>query len=324
MPDANVRERAVRDRRVQSTGVGAWFDHHLYSFVASLGRFFRKPWATLLTIGVMAVALALPLGLWVVLGNVQRFASDVQTSRQISVFLKDGVDAARARAVADELRKRPDIASVALRTPDEGLESLRTQEGLGEAIDALRATGDDANPLPFLLLVTPGGDDLSLAESLRTLPEADLVQHDALWRSRLDNWLRFGGRVALVLATLLGLGALLVVGNTVRLDIQSRRDEIGVLQLLGASDGFIRRPFLYLGAWYGLAAGALALAMLTAAWMALRAPLADLAGSYGSAFALQGVDPVQAAVVVGGATLIGWFGAGIVTGHFLRQTRPIT
>ena len=115
---------------------------------------------------------------------------------------------------------------------------------------------------------------------------------------------------------------MLVVGNTVRLDIQSRREEIGVLQLLGATDGFIRRPFLYLGVWYGLAAGALALALLTAAWIALRAPLAELAGSYGSGFALQGVDAVQAAIVIGGATLLGWIGAGVVTGHFLRQTRP--
>jgi len=318
MPEA----AAVRDKRTHSSGPGAWVDHHLYSFVASLGRVFRKPWATLLTVGVMAVALALPLGLWVVLGNVQRFAGEVQSSRQISVFMKDGVDAARANAVADTLRHRDEVASVVVRTPEEGLKVLRTQDGLGDAIDALAATGADANPLPYALLVVPRGDDLTLAESLRALPDVDLVQHDAVWRSRLDNWLRFGGRVALVLAALLGLGALLVVGNTVRLDIQSRREEIGVLQLLGASDGFIRRPFLYLGIWYGLAAGALALALLTGAWMALRAPLADLASSYGSGFTLQGVDPVQAAIVIGGATLLGWFGAGVVTGHYLRQTRP--
>jgi cell division transport system permease protein len=311
-----------RDRRVQFSGAGAWVDHHLYSFVASLGRFFRKPWATLLTIGVMAVALALPLGLWVVLGNVERFAGDVQTSRRISLFLKEDVDATAARTLAESLQQRDDIASLEVRSPEEGLARLRAQDGMAEAIDALAATGDDVNPLPWVLLVTPRGDDLTLAESLRTVPEIDLVQHDALWRTRLDNWLRFGGRVALVLAALLGLGALLVVGNTVRLDIQSRREEIGVLQLLGASDGFIRRPFLYLGAWYGLAAGALALALLTAAWFALRMPLADLAGSYGSAFALQGVDARQAVIVIAGATLLGWLGAGVVTGHFLRQTRP--
>jgi cell division transport system permease protein len=300
---------------------GAWCDHHLQSLVASLGRCVRRPWATLLTIGVMAVALALPVGLWVVLGNVARFAGEVQVSRQVSVFLKPGVDATRANALREQLRARGDVASVRLRTPAQGLAQLRDRAGFGDAIDALAATGGN-NPLPYVLLVTPRGDEVLLAESLRALPDVDVLQRDAQWRQRLDGWLRFGGRVALVLAALLGLGALLVVGNTVRLDIQSRREEIGVLQLLGASDGFIRRPFLYLGIWYGLAAGAAALGLLTLAWLALRAPLDELAESYGSHFALAGVDPLQAVAVLLGATLLGWLGAGIVTGHYLRQTRP--
>lgn len=297
--------------------LGTWLDHHLYSFIASLGRVVRKPWATALTVGVMAVALALPLGLWLVLGNVARLSANVEQSREISVFLKQDVSVARATALADELRARGDIGRIALRTPQQGLQELRVRSGLGAAIDAV---GD--NPLPSVLVVTPRGDETLLAASLQQLPEADLVQHDRLWRQRLDGWLRFGGRVGWVLAALLGLGALLVVGNTVRLDIQSRREEIGVLQLLGASDGFIRRPFLYLGAWYGLAAGALALALLTLAAIALRAPLAELAGSYGSRFALLGFDPVRGAASVLAATLLGWLGAGIVAGHYLRQTRP--
>jgi cell division transport system permease protein len=293
-----------------------WFDHHLYSFVASLGRVARRPWATVLTVGVMAVALALPLGLWLVLGNVERFAGNVQQARAISVFLKPAVDVAQAQALAATLRGRGDIDRVELRTPQQGLEELRAS-GLGEAITAV---GD--NPLPSLLVITPKGDEAMLASSLQQLPEADLVQHDAVWRQRLDGWLRFGGRVALVLAALLGLGALLVVGNTVRLDIQSRREEIGVQQLLGATDGFIRRPFLYLGAWYGLAAGAFAIGLLTLAAIALRAPLAELASSYGSRFMLTGFDLPTALVVILGAAVLGWFGAGIVTGHYLRQTRP--
>jgi cell division transport system permease protein len=311
---------ASRDaRNAHHSGLGAWVDHHFYSLVASLGRFLGRPWSSALTVGVMAVALALPLGLWLVLGNVERFSGQVQQSREIGVFLKQGVDAAHAQSLADTLRARNDVAKVELRTPEQGLEQLRAA-GLGEAIDAL---GDDAgNPLPSLLIVTPAGDEALLASSLQTLPEAALVQHDALWRQRLDGWLRFGGRVALVLASLLGLGALLVVGNTVRLDIQSRRDEIAVLQHLGATDGFIRRPFLYLGAWYGLAAGALAIGLLTLAAMALRAPLATLAASYGSDFALGGFDPATAIGVVIGAAVLGWLGAGVVTGHFLRQTRP--
>ena len=301
--------------------IGMWFDHRVYSLVASLGRLFRRPWATVLTVGVMAVALALPLGLWATLQNVQRLAGGMQQSQQINLFLKPAIALDRAKSLAEELEARRDVATVELRTPEQGLEELR-QRGLGDSLAAL-----DGNPLPSLLIVTPERerdalDGTVLAQSLRALPEADVVQHDADWRNRLDQWLRFGTRLAWVLAVLLGLGALLVVGNTVRLDIQARREEIGVLQLLGASDGFIRRPFLYLGACYGLLAGALALAVLTGTDLALREPLAELARSYGSRFALRGFDIVQALAIVTGAGVLGWLGAGLVTGHYLRQPRP--
>jgi len=316
----NERAEAVRPGREPQrhrSGLGTWFDHHVYSFVASLGRVLGKPWATALTVGVMAVALALPLGLWLVLGNVERFSGSVQQSREISVFLKQDVGGARAAALADELRNRRNVGDVQLLTPEQGLQSLRDKGVPAAAIDA---AGD--NPLPYVLVVTPAGDEMMLAAGLGQLPEAELVQHDTQWRERLDGWLRFGGRVAWVLAFLLGLGALLVVGNTVRLDIQSRREEIGVLQLLGATDGFIRRPFLYLGAWYGIGAGALAIGLLAVAGHALREPLAQLAASYGSRFELAGFTPQVALAVLAGAVVLGWLGAGFVTGHYLRQTRP--
>jgi len=113
-----------------------------------------------------------------------------------------------------------------------------------------------------------------------------------------------------------------VVGNTVRLDIQARREEIGVLQLLGASDGFIRRPFLYLGAWYGLGAGVVALGLVAGAGAALAGPLAELSRSYGSPFALKGLDLLHSSIVLLAIVVVGWLGAWLVTGHFLRQTRP--
>ncbi len=299
------------------SGFGIWLDQHLYSFVASLGRVLRRPWATLLTIGVMGVALALPLGLGLTLENLRHFTGSVEQSREIDLFLKPEIEVARARALAVELRGRGDVAKVEVRTPEQGLAEFRARSGLGDAIGAL-----EENPLPSLLIVTPGKDDASLVAALERLPETGLLQHDAAWRQRLHGWLGFGERLAWVLAALFGLGALLVVGNTVRLDIQSRREEIGVLQLLGATDGFIRRPFIYLGAWYGLAAGALALGLLAAAAYALRAPLHALAQSYGSGFALSGLDPLRAAGFLLAATVIGWLGAWLVTGHFLRQTRP--
>ncbi|WP_374500865.1 permease-like cell division protein FtsX [Pseudoxanthomonas sp.] len=308
---------AKNSRAQARSGAGIWLDQHLYSVVSSLGRAVRRPWATLLTIGVMAVAFALPLGLWLALQNVGHFAGDVQQSREIDLFLTPETPVARAQALAETLRARDDVASVELRTPDQGLAEFRQRSGLADSLDLL-----DGNPLPALLVVVPEGDEARLVAALEALPETDLLQHDAAWRERLTGWMGFGERLTWVLAALFGLGALLVVGNTVRLDIQSRREEIGVLQLLGASDGFIRRPFVYLGAWYGLAAGALALGLLTLAALALRDPLAALARSYGSPFVLSGLDPLGAALVVLAATIVGWLGAWLVTGHFLRQTRP--
>ena len=308
----------ARNSRAQArSGAGIWLDQHLYSVVSSLGRAVRRPWATLLTVGVMAVAFALPLGLWLALQNVGHFAGDVQQSREIDLFLTPETPVARAQALAETLRARDDVASVEVRTPDQGLAEFRQRSGLADSLDLL-----DGNPLPALLVVVPEGDEARLVAALEALPETDLLQHDAAWRERLTGWMGFGERLTWVLAALFGLGALLVVGNTVRLDIQSRREEIGVLQLLGASDGFIRRPFVYLGAWYGLAAGALALGLLTLAALALRDPLAALARSYGSPFVLSGLDPLGAALVVLAATIVGWLGAWLVTGHFLRQTRP--
>ena len=308
---------AKNSRAQARSGAGIWLDQHLYSVVSSLGRAVRRPWATLLTVGVMAVAFALPLGLWLALQNVGHFAGDVQQSREIDLFLTPETPVARAQALAVTLRARDDVASVELRTPDQGLADFRQRSGLADSLDLL-----DGNPLPALLVVVPEGDEARLVAALEALPETDLLQHDAAWRERLTGWMGFGERLTWVLAALFGLGALLVVGNTVRLDIQSRREEIGVLQLLGASDGFIRRPFVYLGAWYGLAAGALALGLLTLAALALRDPLAALARSYGSPFVLSGLDPLGAALVVLAATIVGWLGAWLVTGHFLRQTRP--
>ena len=295
----------------------AWREQHLYSLVSSLGRFFQRPFATVLTVGVMAVAMALPLGLGLALANIERLSGSVRESREIGVFLNAEVGAEQASRLADELRRRPDVAALTIKTPAQGLAEFRQLSNLAGALDLLQE-----NPLPTVLLVQPNDDGAALAAALQARPEIDLVQHDALWRQRLSAWLAFGTQLLWVIAALLGLGVLLVVGNTVRLDIGNRRDEISVLQQLGATDGFIRRPFIYLGAWYGLGAGLAAIGLLAAAGALLQPTLSSLIGSYGSHFTLRGPGWQGVVAMLLAATVFGWFGAWLASGHHLRQTRP--
>ncbi|MBS7457030.1 permease-like cell division protein FtsX [Coralloluteibacterium stylophorae] len=325
MPEPRKKPGGARQKDPRANAgerLRAWREQHVFGLVSSLGRIAQRPWATLLTVGVMAVALALPLGLWLSLKNVERFSGHLRDAREIGVFLHPEVPLDRARALAGEIAQRADVDEVLVTTPEDGLAQFRQMDELATALDAL-----DGNPLPAVLTVVPVADatdgGAAVAAAMQVLPEAEIVQHDAVWRERLDRWLAFGERVVIVVGLLLGLGTLLVVGNTVRLDIAARAEEIGVLQLLGATDRFVRRPFLYLGAWYGLGAGLLTLAILAGAGLALRPTLAALATSYGSAFALEGPGAAGAATVLVVAVALGWVGARLASGHHLRLHRPV-
>ncbi|HOZ05488.1 MAG TPA: permease-like cell division protein FtsX [Arenimonas sp.] len=296
---------------------GAWRDQHVYSLLSSLGRIASKPFSTFLIVGVMAIAMAMPLALGMVLINVQRVSGTVQAAREMSVFLKPEVTLDQANALAKKLEQRGDVEKVTVVSPDEGLAEFRKLSDLAQSIDLL-----GSNPLPSVLKIRPKDDGMALAEALQQWPEADVVQHDGQWRQRLNAWLSLGERMLKILSILFGVGVLLVVGNTVRLDIGTRREEIAVMQQLGATDGFIRRPFLYLGFWYGLAAGALALALSLFAGLALDERLRPLLASYDSRFALQGPDLTMVLALLAGSAILGWMGAWLASGHHLRQTRP--
>lgn len=296
-----------------------WRDLHLYSLVSSLGRLAKRPFATGLTVGVMAVALVLPLALGLLLGNLQRLSGVVEQAREIGVFLKIELDSSAIDTALAAARDLPGVDSVGLRTPEQGLQEFRRYAGFGEALDLL-----EDNPIPAVLEVVPvaTASTEALVAALEALPQVELVQHDALWRVRLDGWLALGQRFTLVLSALLVVGAVLVVGNTVRLDIQGRAEEIAVIQLLGGTTGFVRRPFLYLGAWYGLLAGALALAVLLALLGGLKTPVDAVDASYDSGFRLSGFSMLDALGVVLGSAALGWLGAFLAVGHHVRQGQP--
>lgn len=320
---AGAEKRARNTARPRGPGprerLRAWRDLHLYSLFSSIGRMMQRPWATALTVGVMAVALVLPLCLAMLIGNIERLSGGFRESREVSLFLATDADDAAARALAQQLRADAQVEDVLLRTPEEGLAEFREMADFADALALL-----EDNPLPAVLVVTPvtGIDPLVLAQRLRALPGIDFVQHDAQWRARLTAWLDFGRRLALAVAALLGVGVLLVVGNTVRLDIQGRAEEIQTVQLLGATDGFVRRPFLYLGAWYGLFAGLLALAVAALAPWFMRAPVAALVESYGSRFQMKGLDVSLALATLALSVALGWLGAWLAAAHHLRRSAP--
>jgi cell division transport system permease protein len=310
-----------RQRTPWRARIGAWRDQHLFSFFSSLGRLSTRPWATSLTVLVLGFALALPLLFFLVFDNARDLSGGLRAAREVTAFLKPALDPAQASALAIELRQRADVAGVLLRTPDQGLAEFRLLSGFGEALDVLKD-----NPLPIVLVVTPRSvDDVEnppLVGELKSDVRVDLVQYDAAWRRKLSGILDFGERVVVVTAVLLALASLLVIGNTVRMDIQSRSEEISVMQLIGASNGFVRRPFLYSGLWYGLLGSALALAIVVAVQLALAAPLGRLLQSYGDGLALSGIGGITAGVVVVASMLLGWVGAHVATARHLAAGRP--
>jgi cell division transport system permease protein len=299
----------------------AWREHHRLSLLASLQRLRARPLASALTLAVLSFALVLPLLFWLLLDNARALSGGVQDARAISAFLKPQVSAAMTDEIARRVRGRSDVAAVEIKSSEQGLEEFRNRSGFADALRVLHY-----NPLPVVLVVIPRGlaEDATpaLVSELQNDPAVDLVQYDAQWRQRLNAILAAVRRVAIVVAVLLALAALLVIGNTVGLDIQSRRGEIEVMQLLGASDGFVRRPFLYGGFWYGVFAGVLALMVIAVVEGALAAPLTQLAVSYGDRFAFRGISVAAMAVVVLASALLGWIGAWFATSRHLASGQP--
>lgn len=326
-PSNRLREKPAanqslpRERRSLSSRRNAWTRQHRQSFRASLRRLWTRPWSTCLTVLVMGIALAMPLLLFVLLDNARSLSGGLREAGEFTVFLKISQTTQAAQKFSDELGKRHDVISVDLRSPEQGLAEFRQLSGFSEALDVL-----EDNPLPSVLVVTPKLDDATreppLLGDLRADDRVDMVQYDAEWRKRLSAILRFGERAMLALTALLGLATLLVVGNTVRMDIQSRAEEIAVVQLMGASDGFVRRPFLYAGLWYGILGGVLAvLAVAIVEWV-VRAPLLDLLASYQNRFNLHGFGGLDAILVISASALLGWLGAWIVATRHLLAGRP--
>lgn len=312
----------TRSRRRWRERLAAWGDQHLYGLFSSLGRLAARPLASALTVLVLGLALALPLLFWLAWDNARGWAGDLREAGEVTVFLAPGASAAEAAALAAQLRARADVAEVLERSPQQALAELRAQPGFAAVLDLL-----EDNPLPAMLVVRPSHAADAARPAVVAFLEADarvdLVQYDAAWRRKLDGILRLGERLLAVVATLLALAALLVIGNTVRMDIQTRREEVSVMQLIGASDGFVRRPFLYTGLWYGLLGALCALAVVMAVELALAAPLSQLIVAWTGADGLHGLGKGAALATMAAGAVLGWLGAWIVVARHLAAGRCV-
>lgn len=316
---AAASDTATRNEHSHGRRVAGWREHHGWSAAASLRRLAARPLGSLLTMAVMGLALALPLAFYLLLGNVQKLGEALGQSQTVSVFLQPGQTAQQAQMLARQLGDRPELAAVVVKTPQQGMDELARMQGFSEALKTL-----EGNPLPYVLQLEPRAQASAaaieqLVADVRAMRSVDLVQDSGSWRQRLDALLGVGNRAVLILASLLALAALLVVGNTIRVDIASRSEEIGVLLLLGASGAFVRRPYLYAGIWYGLFSGLLAASLAVLIELALAEPVAQLSRAYDGKLQVGGLPPWLLLAVPLAAAALGWLGARLVSAWQLRK-----
>lgn len=299
-----------------------WLARHVATCIAALGRLLRQPIASFLTVLVIAVTLALPAALHVIVKNGQSLGRGWNNALDFSLYLKPGAPLAAAEQLAELIAQRADVADVRLISAAEGLAEFRDASGIGAALDYLTE-----NPLPHTLVIRPAAgitqeSVMLLHEELAGLPEADLVQADSDWVRRFLAILEIAERAILIASVLLGAAIVIIIGNTIRLDIENRRAEIEVTKLIGANNAFVRRPFLYSGLWYGLFGGLLALGLIAYGMFALRAPVSRLAGLYGSPYEVLSLSLQESATVIATGIGLGLAGSWLAVARHLRRFEP--
>lgn len=299
-----------------------WGASHLRCLIEALGRLHRRWLASLLTAIVIGITLAMPAGLYILVKNLDGLTYSWKTSVQVSVYLQQSVNDHRGKQLARQIGARDHVVDVRYISPAEGLAVFKQASGFGDALAAL-----PGNPLPPVIAVTPEADlpaaqITDMLSALRKMPEVDRAELDQAWLQRLYAILSVLERSAWVIGILLACAVIFIVGNTIRLDIENRREEIEVMKLIGASDAFIRRPFLYSGIWYGFAGAVLALILLGICLLALSAPLSDLTRSYGDAFALSGLGWSGSFWLLVAGIALGWSGCALTVNRRLSAIEP--
>ena len=299
----------------------SWLRNHIAVCKEALAKLLGTPVATMMTVAVLAIALTLPGFLFTVLSNVQNLTQGWEGETRLSLYLETSLSDEDADRFSRTLLLRDDIAAVDYISRNQGMLEFKKYSGFGDVLDALTD-----NPLPAIVVLLPRSRavaDLGLMRaSFAAMPEVNEAVLDLEWLQRLDAMLAVAKRAVFVLGILLGLAVLLVIGNTIKMSIESRRDEIVVSKLVGATDAWVRRPFLYTGVWYGLLGALFAWLVIQVAWLMLETPAQELAQLYRSQFHLTGLGVSGSSLLLLSSVLLGWLGAWIAVRRHLRDIEP--
>jgi len=298
-----------------------WLAQHAQAFALAVRKLAAAPWNALSSIAAMGIALSLPAGGYVLLENAAALSSRVDSAPQISLFLAPDAAKGDGGQIESRLKKHAQVQSFQFVPKDEALERLKESTGLADVVESL-----GRNPLPdaFVVQAKSSSPDVleGLREELAGWPKVEHVQLDSAWAKRLDALLRVGKFAVLVLAALLAFALVTAIFNTIRLQILTQRDEIEVAKMVGATSGFIRRPFLYYGALQGLTGGAAAWGIIAAALWVLNGALAEVGRLYAINIHLAHLSPEDSLSLFGFAAWLGWLGAWMSVGRHLWQIEP--
>lgn len=318
MRTSNVR----RDKPATTNRLSAYLLHHLQSLVFSLGKIYQAPTTTIMTVAVIGITLSLPGGFYVFLKNIDAMSGDFRSTTQITLYLDLKTGEKIARALQREIEVMAQVRSTEFVSRHEALESFRQSSGFGKSIDTL-----SSNPLPHSILVEPVTtidrfEVRNLLNSLQAISEVDIAKLDTEWLDRLYTILEIAQRSVMIITILFAFAVLLIIGNTIRLDIQSRYQEIIVTKLIGATNAFIRRPFLYGGIWYGLFGGISSWIIVEIGYLAISGPLNNLNLLYQAELVFVTFSLQDFFILLSFSTLLGLIGSWIAVARHLNQIEP--
>lgn len=312
---ASIRTSRFFDR------LRAWLAHHRRVARESLVNLLGSWLTSSMTWLAIGIALALPVILYLILVNIGSVSGQWEGKPRISLYLEDSLSTGDGRELAEAIAARDLVESTRYISAREALEEFQERSGFGEVVESL-----EENPLPAVIVVIPEVTEparLKLVVSeLEGQAGVDSVSVDLAWIERLYAVLGFGERLVAALGVFLALGVLLIIGNTIRLAIENRRDEIEVVKLVGGTDAFVRRPFLYLGLWYGLGGAIIAWVLVQVSLLFLAAPVQRLVQSYGNQFSISGLGLGETLVLWVSGGLLGILGALLAVSRHLHEIEP--